>query len=268
MTNLSQYQGLAQFGPAYAFSWGNDTHAPGSVDRVLAERMIRLCSETAPYLYRDYTPTAVEYTNGSRPELERYADEATAGCNSDEERVAGIAKFCAGLGEGLSDDLDSMRFGGTEEEIIQRGSDWCTDLARGGCVLCQVAGLPARNVILANTGEAHSGHGIIEVFRRKAWGAVDPTTDVIYLSPEGDPASTWDLMNHPDWIEAHWRDASTPYAKAGQFRAVALSNYFVRETAAYDYTVSGLNAYCRSTLEMSVQGWPGGLRWLHGKDRL
>ena len=118
MTNLSQYQGLAQFGPAYAFSWGNDTHAPGSVDRVLAERMIHLCSETAPYLYRDYTPTAVEYTNGSRPELERYADEATAGCNSDEERVAGIAKFCAGLGEGLSDDLDSMSFGGTEEEII------------------------------------------------------------------------------------------------------------------------------------------------------
>ncbi len=45
-----------------------------------------------------------------------------------------------------------------------------------------------------------------------------------------------------------------------------MANYFCRQSEAYDYTITGLNAYCISILEMSNQGWPGGLRWLHGED--
>ena len=31
----------------------NDTHTPGSVDRVLTEQMVRLCSENESYLYNE-----------------------------------------------------------------------------------------------------------------------------------------------------------------------------------------------------------------------
>jgi hypothetical protein len=73
--NISAYQGLAQLGPAYKVMFKNDTPAPGSVDRILMEKMIRLYSETADCLYSEYTPTTSLYQRGSRPELERYAEK-------------------------------------------------------------------------------------------------------------------------------------------------------------------------------------------------
>ena len=73
-------------------------------------------------------------------------------------------------------------------------------------------------------------------------------------------------MNHPELVSAQWLGSSDSDAKVGQFRGVAISNYFVWDQDSYDYTVSALNDLCRSTVEMSVKGWPGGLRWLHGED--
>ncbi|MBI1927233.1 hypothetical protein HYR99_23700 [Candidatus Poribacteria bacterium] len=267
MINLAHYQGIGQFGRAYRVMLENDTHAPGSVDRALVERMIRLCPETAAYLYGEYTPTQVKYQKGSRPELEGYVEEAVANPSLGEERVVGIARFCSDLGKAVGDDLDAMRVGGTEEEIIRRGSDWCTDVARVGCVLCQVAGLPARLVMLANTEQAYSGHVIIEAYRSGVWGAVDVTNNAVYRFPTGKPASMWELMNHPLMIPSHWQGAPAPGAEVEQFRRAAMVNYFVWEWENYDYTVSSVNAYCRPILEMSIRGWPGGLRWLYDEDK-
>jgi len=246
----------------------NDSHAPGSVDRILMEEMVKLCPETADYLYRAYTPLKTLYKKGTRPKLEHYMRAITAESSTDEEIIEGIARFTNSLQKNAESDLDKMQIGGTEEEIIERGSDWCTDLARVGCVLCQVAGFPARLVTLADTQKAYSGHAIIEVYRAGVWGAVDPITDVVYCHPGGKPASTWNLINDPKLIERHWRDESTLYTKAGQFRAAAITNYFVWRWKDYDYTVSGPNDYYRSILKMADKGWPGGLRWLHGEDRL
>ena len=264
--DLSPYQGLSQFGPAYRIMLEQDAHAPGSVDRVLMERMIRLCPETTAYLYAEYTPTEVSYQEGSRPELESHVGEMGATSRSAEEQIGRIIKFCSGLEKRASDDLDEMLFGGTEEEIIRRGSDWCTDLARVGCVLCQIAGLPARFLMLADADLAYSGHSIIEVLRSGVWGALDPTYAVVYRHTDGTPASTWELMNQPQLVAAHWSDAVAARTKIGEFKSVAISNYFVSDWEDYDYTVSSVNSYYRSILEMSSKTWPGGLRWLHGED--
>jgi len=266
MVALSQYRGIGGFGRAYQIMLENDSHAPGSVDRVLMERMIRLCHETAAYLYGEYTPTRVKYRRNSRPKLEPYVKAAIRDRGSDEQQVMGIARFCSDLGKTASEDWDATLVGGTEEEIICRGSDWCTDIARVGCALCEVAGFPARLVYLADTDQAYSGHVIIEVYRGGIWGAVDPTRSVTYRHREGDPTSTWELMNQPQLIEAHRKSASALYARVEQFRSAAITNYFIWEWEDYDYTVSTVNDYYRSILEMSAQGWPGGLRWLRGED--
>ncbi len=170
--DLSPYTGIGQFGPAYEAMLRGDSHAVGSVDRVLVERMVRVCAETADHLYGGFTPTVAVYEQGSRPELERAAAQATGGTSDTEEQVSGIARFCRDQGRDAEQDLDAMRVGGTEEEIIARGSDWCTDVARVACALCQVVGIPARLVCLADTGTAYSGHVIVEAFRGNAWGAV------------------------------------------------------------------------------------------------
>jgi len=134
-------------------------------------------------------------------------------------------------------------------------------------VLCQLAGLPARLVYLFNMVEAHCGHSLIEAYRNGIWGTVGSSTLVIYRHPNGRPASTWDLMNDPKLIKAHVRKGAA-YTKVNQFGAAGMVNYAVWNRQQYDYTTSGINDYSRSILEMANKGWPGGLRWLHGEDKL
>lgn len=244
----------------------NDSHASGSVDRVLGENMLKLCSQTVEYLYSDYTPIKQHYKRGSRPKLESQVKEIIYKSSKYEEMVVKITQFVSRLHEKAEQDLDKVQIGGLEEEIIERGADWCTDLARVGCVLCQVAGLPTRTVTLINTEKAYSGHVILEVHRTGVWGAVDPTTNVIYRHDNDYPATTWELMNDPKLVKQHWRDESMAYTKAEQFRAAAIVNYFVWQWKEYNYTISGVNEYYRSILKMSDKGWPGGLRWLHNED--
>lgn len=263
---ISEYVGEDQFGPAYEVMLAGDAHAPGSVDRVLSQRMIRLDAATADYLYGDYTPTTPRYRPGSRPVLERFLGAATAGAVTPEELVDGIVRRCAAIAEAADDlTLDDLRLGGAEETIVERGTDWCTDLSRVGCVLCQVAGFPARLVYLFNTEAAYSGHVIVEVRRQGRWGCVDVVNGVVYRHQDGMPASTCELQGTPDLIAAHWRPHGGQ-SSAAQFLGAAIVNYFVWEADHYDYTVSALNDYTRSILEQSERGWPGGLRWLHGED--
>lgn len=265
MDGISQHRGIGVFGRAYGIMLANDCHADGSVDRVLMENMILLSTETVAYLYDEYTPIQVRYGSGSRPELECHVAKAAARYNSDEERVDGIVKFCSELGKEVAEDPDAIVVGGTEEEIIRRGSDWCSDVARVGCSLCQVAGFPARLVYLTDTRQAYSGHAIIEAHRNGFWGALDAITAVVYRYPNGQPASTWELKSHPQLIEVH-RKSSDPYTKVEQFRNAAISNYFIWDREHYNYAVSPINDYYRSILKMANGGWPGGLRWLHGED--
>lgn len=263
--DLEPYRGIGVFGPAYAAMLANDAHAPGSVDRVLQERMVLLCPPTADLLYSRFTPTRATWTAGSRPALDRAAARAARRCRSTAEVVLAVARFCRDLSARAPADLDAMRFGGTAEQIIARGSDWCTDVARAACVLYQVAGLPSRLVYLADTARAYCGHAIVEVFHDGRWGAADASTAVVYRDASGRPATTWQLMHDAALVAAN-APPGPHYSMPEQFRAAAVANYFAADRARYDYTVSRLNAYCRSILEQAEQSWPGGLRWLHGED--
>ncbi len=264
-SDLSVYRGTGQAGPAYWYMFEHDSHAPGSVDRALYERMVRLCAETAPYLYSEYTPAAVEYQQGTRPELERHARALVEMGGPKEPAVEAIAEFCAGLEMPFTEELDFL-WGGTEEDIVRRGSYNCTDTARVACVLFQIAGMSARLVTLLNTGEAYSGHQIVEVHRSGRWGAVDPTANVTYRHADRSPASAWELVNEPALIEANRSHDGAIYSWPDQFRFVAVCNYPVEDREGFDYATSGTNDYYRSILSKSYRGWPGGMRWLRGED--
>lgn len=129
--DLARYTGTDQFGLAYQVMLENDSHAAGSVDRILMGRMVRLFSETTEYLYADFTPITSLYDPGSRPVLELRVASATERCQSAEGRVEAIVGFCEELSARAAQGIDAMVLGGTEEEIIARGSDWCTDIACG-----------------------------------------------------------------------------------------------------------------------------------------
>ncbi|MSU00381.1 hypothetical protein [Tissierella pigra] len=159
MDNLSAYKGINQFGRAYAIMLENDIHGKNSVDRVIFENMIRLCDDTKEYLYGDYTKKEIEYILGSRADLESLVYKLISEVTSVEDKIIKIVSFCSRLYEIIeSDDLDDMIFGGTEEHIIKRGSNWCTDISRVACILYQLIGLPSRIIQLFNIHYAYSGH--------------------------------------------------------------------------------------------------------------
>jgi hypothetical protein len=222
--------------------------------------MVRVGPATEAILYQSYTPTTVITRPGSFPRLEQHLRRALGSSLpiADETALERIATFCRSIGEACEAadpdnlHLDSMKFGGTEEEIIERTTDWCGDLARVGVTLCQMAGFPARLVYLVATKQAYSGHVLSEVFRGATWGALDPLHGIVYAE-EGKPVTAWELVKKGE-VPPH--------------DAAAVSNYFSWEREKYDYLLSGLDSYNRSILEMSAKGWPGGLRWLHGEDRL
>ena len=265
--SLSDHIGPAQFGPAYAAMIESDTHAPGSIDRVLTDQMVRLTEVTEADLYGTYSPTEVaDFTD---PAIRRLANDITASAEGTEQQLDLLTTFVHNLTQGVEDQpLDEMRFGGTEEQIIERGSDWCTDLARVGCILCQAVGIPARMVMLFNIDQAYSGHVIIEAYRSATWGAIDVSAGIKYVDHYGVPATTWTLMHSPRLISSARRPggSTSAYADPNQYRAAAISNYSIADRAEYDYTISSINEYYRSILEMSEQGWPGGFRWLHNED--
>lgn len=262
----AEYRGPPWFGRAYSRMMARDPHAAGSIDRRLLRSMIGLDARSAPFLYHGYTPTTSPYRAGTRPALERLAGRLVRG-RSPEATVRAIAGESRQVAERAPKDLKDLRFGGTEEEIVARGSDWCTDLARVDCALFQVLGVPARLVYLADTGAAYRGHAVCEAYRQRRWGAIDPVSGTVHRTPDGAPATTWELMHHPTWIPVPRTRPGEGRAGRDQFRRAAVANYAVGPLRSGLYRVSRVTPYYRTILRESERGWPGGLRWIHGEDR-
>ena len=264
--NLAAFTGPKAFGRAYRIMLDNDPHAPTSADRAMVMGMVRLCDGTVDYLYGGSTSRSIGYVAGTRPGLERFLAEAGSPAGGPGQRVAAIAELTRCLADRApAGGLAAMRFGGTEEQIIDRGSDWCADVARVGCALYQVAGFPCRMVYLFDLQAAYSGHVIVEVHRCWRWGAVDPISGVVYRTGDGAPATTWELMNDAGLVERHAGPEGW-YTNPEQFTAAGIADYHVQDAARYVYPVTGVNDYTRAVLSMADRGWPGGLRWLHGES--
>ena len=225
--------------------------------------MIRLTESSANYLYRDYTPTQALYEPGSRPEVEIVVRRALKIPNLEShvaslESLRQVTTYLAAIASRAEDTpLEDLVFGGTEERVIARPTDWCTDLARAACVMLHIAGAAARIVCLFNTARAYSGHQVIEARIDASWVCADPVNGFVYEKSDGTPASALDVMRE--------RRASPDNCNA-LFRAVFLVNYNPMMASTCDFTESAANAYYLSILNQSSAGWPGGLRWLHGED--
>lgn len=236
----------------------NDTRAPGTVDSVLLDEMIKLVPETAEYLYSDYTPLTVKYREGTRPYLEQVVKDA-AGRTGTAIKAKGLMDFCHNIpsrfpipGKSTNSGFwttDTTLFGGTEEELIKRGTEICTELSRVLCVLAQIAGMPARLVYLFDMERKNWGHGVTEIYVRTRsssnWAIFDATSNVCYSMPDGKLASAWDLRNNPDIVDKHSEHLKKPYVASTFYRCCAITNYSIWHWKKYDYRWNPINDYYR-----------------------
>jgi len=266
--------GIGIFGKAYEYGYKNETHAPESVVRTLFDEMIKLDVGSAEYLYNSYTDLSARYKVGSRPFLEDIANKLKGGSGA--ETIDNIIKYCRNIVMNCDTDTDDFIYGGKEEDIIERTSYWCTDIARVACVLFQIAGFPSRIIVTANTNFPYCGHTVTEVYYNGKWCVTDPNAGLAFRREDGTPASAWEVhtdyeianriyyKNDPDSTEGN----GIFFPPGEQFDSVGIVNYYIGDREKYSYETSKTNEFYRKILRHSDEKWAGGLRWVHGEEFL
>lgn len=248
-------RGYGVFGKAYEVMLRKDLHAAGSIDHRLMESMILLEEESAALLYQNPPRIPSEIC---RNPLWQFAQQFKR--ETEKETIRAVLDFTQNIVQNFDQPFEQMHFGGTEQEILQRGTDWCADLARVGVVLLECLTIPARMVNLADRKKAYHGHVILEAFYEGKFGAIDPVYG--YLFYENGPLSVWELQHHPDRLKQiiGCGDHSDYYQ--GLYDAAAISEY---DPTCLDnqYLISCPNKYY---LALIARGENDG-QWILGEDK-
>lgn len=220
-------QGYGVFGKAYRVMMENDVHDVRSIDHQFLREAILLEKETRDLLYGQ--PIRYDMQGHS---LFHFAQQFRG--KSDRATIENIMKYTADMVRSYDVDFKDMVFGGTEKQIIERGTDWCADMARVGAVLAQCCGIPCRIVHLANPEKAYNGHVVCEAFYEDCYGVVDFLCGCQFY--EESPVSAWEILNHKELLEG------LPEEYIGYYSAIAINEYDPMD-AKNDYTISSPNQY-------------------------
>ena len=221
-------QGYGIFGKAYEIMYRNDLHAKTSIDHSFLRDMILLNEESEEYLYEN-THIQCDLT---QHELYGFAQRFQT--NTDKDTVRKVLDFTSGIAKPYDIDFKEMLFGGTEKQILERGTDWCADMARVGTVLLQCLGIPCRIIHLANIKKAYNGHVLGEAFYEEKYGLVDFIYGYQFYSDQ--PLSALDIQKNGTLLSSY------PEEYAGMFSAIAINEYNPINPDN-DYTISSPNDY-------------------------
>jgi len=186
---------------AYLFNYRQlEANYGENVEFQLRREQVILCPQTVDFLYSKFTPLKVRYRPGSRPALEKVVNDVTAGCTTDREKALALMRFCRDLykrGNWDKRPFSEYIYGGTEEQLIEKGEQLCECLGRLYVALCEIAGIPGR-IVMHDIG----GHITSEVYVDGHWAYIDPRCAMYFLKPDGSFASVWELWNNPALLRA------------------------------------------------------------------
>lgn len=239
-------QGYGVFGKAYEIMFRNDLHAPKSVDHGFLRNMVLLDDESAPALYSN---KPIRYYMGKH---ELYAFSQQFRTSDDRATIRNVLDYTSCIAKAYDLDFKEMLFGGTEREILERGTDWCADMARVGAVILQCLDIPCRIIHLANLEKAYNGHVVGEAFYEGKYGLVDFIYGYQMFSDA--PVSARDIQKKPAFLDSYPEDYK------GMFSGIAVNEYDPTDPAN-DYAVSGPNEYYMKLIYEDHQD-----HWIMGED--
>jgi len=241
--------GYGVFGRAYEHMFRNDLHDKRSIDHMLLKNMILLDENSMPYLYK--APKSV--TKNTYEHALYDIAQKLKGVNH-LESIHRAIEFVNEIVENYESPFEEMVFGGTELEIIKRGSDWCSDLSRVGAALLQCLGMPSRIAILVNQFEAYHGHQVVEVY-------IDGTymmCDFLYgVTGKLDRYySVYELLNNPSLVKKIYNikidDKNQLDYIAGLYNLAAISEYDIIKK--HKYYTSKSNEYYQKMMNLNQDG--------------
>ena len=241
---IDAQSGRGAFGPDLEALLRADPHRPDSVDAMLLDRQMCVTAHNQPALYARPT-SKPDYRRGRRPELEALVGAVTDGAIHEVQIAVGLARFCARIPQdfplpgrstaaGFYGDFGIFLCGGTEEEVIKKGSPLAAERARVLCAMAQIAGLPARVAFLART-EPVERHTIVEIFLGNRWSVFDAFSGRFYAWPKHGYASAWDVHTLPQLVDNSPERGRVRYVDSAYFRHVAVATYDIADSASYSY---------------------------------
>lgn len=156
---MSLKRGYGVFGKEYEVMLLNDLHDVNSIDQVLIRNMILIDEKSIDELYSHPKITQVSIINhGLFQFAQRFKDDSVL------KTIQNVLDFTENIVTNYNVSFEDMLFGGTEKEIIERGTDWCSDISRVGCTLLQCLNIPSRIVFLVNKSKSYNGHTVVEAY--------------------------------------------------------------------------------------------------------
>lgn len=251
--------GCRGFSRAYDRLLAERVYRSGTVDAVVQDRAVEVCDAT---LNRFMHPPDAGVRNVTelrrrRPLLAHHARFAV-GAYPARCEIMSLALFCRDMEAqfpapensargGYYASPDDFIWGGVEEFVIAKGSDWCAELARVFCALCEVSGISARIVFALDGGD--DGHVLAECYADGEWMLVDPLAAKLYRDPDIGPIGTarmYELSSEQKRVLT--AGAESYYVHERFFRHLSVSEYSIRDAARYDYGLSRCNEYYRRRL--------------------
>lgn len=168
-----------------------------NVDFELTQQSIVLDDANRRLLYSPEAVPTPKYRRGSRPLLEEFINGVRDGVASEQAVALNIMRRCRDLHKRDSGrKWEEWIFGGTEEQLIERGERLCESMGRLFVALCEIEGIPARRI-------AHvvGGHYAAEAFVDGHWMYVDPRFGLWFQKSDGRGASLQELLDNPQLVE-------------------------------------------------------------------
>lgn len=258
MNKSKMKMGYGVFGKAYEYMFKNDLHHIRSVDHAILKNMIFLDEESKSLLYKAPNTVSQDISNHELYEiaLKLKGDNHLESINRTIEFVIEIVKKC-------DTPFEEMVFGGTELEIIKRGSDWCTDISRVGSALIQCLGMPSRIAILVNPFKAYHGHQVVEVYLDGTYMMCDFLYGVIARLDQN--YSVHDLLSKPKLVHKIYsskiNDSKELDYITSLYNLAAISEYNVSKK--HNYQTSKPNEYYLKMMNLKQDG-----TWQMNEDKL
>jgi len=229
----------------------------GSVDHVMFDAAVLLNDRTAEAIYSDFTPLDQPYTPGGRVMLEKIVAQVTDGLKTERDKAIALMDFCRDIpftygrvGRAYGEGKGELFHGGTEEEVIKKGSTMCNEQARVLCILAQIAGICSRYVghmlpIDYDNPRSNTGHGVNELYVDGSWAYFD-IRGKFFQKADGTLASVWDLICDPSIIDEQPEEVTSHMLKETSLERTAryvsrenvhiVANYLAADHAKYDYS--------------------------------
>ncbi|MFH5882400.1 transglutaminase-like domain-containing protein [Liberiplasma polymorphum] len=241
--------GYGVFGKAYEYMFRNDLHNKHSVDHAILKNMVFLDEDSKSFLYKAPQPVSKDICNHVLSEIAHKLKG-----ENHLESIYRTIEFVNGIVKKCDTPFEEMIFGGTELEIIKRGSDWCTDISRVGAALLQCLGMPSRIAILVNKFKAYHGHQIVEVYLDGTYMMCDFLYGVIARLDQN--YSVHDLLNKPELVHKIYSskidDSMQLDNIASLYNLAAISEYDISKKN--NYHISKPNEYYLKMMNLIQDG--------------